>query len=454
MKEHSISVKWKLTLWIMGMMLVMAGLTMTFFFSVSSRVAMDYTYRQLDAVVRRNLTGISREDGVLRFSDDFRFVENGVYTILYNDAGAYLAGQTPLSFPESVPFENGLSREVSAPAGDYCVLDLRLPMGWEDSIWVRGVIAAPDTIGVLSGLLHLAVLLLPLSVAISAAGAYLLSGAALRPIQRLIKTAEEIEEGSDLSRRMALPQGADEIGRLGRAFDSMLQRLERSFEREKQFTSDASHELRTPITIILAQCNDMLRQEEGANDREGLAVIQRQAQRMNDMVSQLLQMTRLEQGTQPIHFEQADMSGLVEALCEEQPFQRGIAIQTDIQPDIEAEFDVTLMSRLLQNLLNNASRYSKENGHIWVTLRKDGGEVLLSVRDDGIGIPAERLEHIWDRFYQGDDSRAQQGAGLGLTMVRQIARLHGGTVTADSIEHVGSCFTLRFPVSGSQENKI
>ena len=121
-------------------------------------------------------------------------------------------------------------------------------------------------------------------------------------------------------------------------------------------------------------------------------------------------------------------------------------MQADIQPDVEAWFDVTLMSRLLQNLINNAARYGRENGHIWVVLRRAEGDVVLSVRDDGIGIPADRLDKIWKRFYQVETARgAEGGAGLGLTMVRQIAELHGGTVTVDSREGEGSCFTLRFP---------
>ena len=174
---------------------------------------------------------------------------------------------------------------------------------------------------------------------------------------------------------------------------------------------------------------------------------------MRDLIAQLLQMTRLEQGTQRANYEQADLSGLVEVLCAEQPaLPHGVTIRADVQPGVEAWLDVTLISRLLQNLIDNAARYGRENGHIWVTLRRVEGEVLLSVRDDGIGIPADRLERIWQRFYQVETARgAGGGAGLGLTMVRQIAALHGGTVTVDSREGEGSCFTLRFPAERRAE---
>ena len=134
----------------------------------------------------------------------------------------------------------------------------------------------------------------------------------------------------------------------------MFARLETSFESEKQFTSDASHELRTPVAVILAQCEDARRHaQDPAQYTEAIDVIERQAGRMRDLIAQLLQMTRLEQGAQRANFEQADLSGLVEVLCEEQPaLPHGVTIRADVQPGVEAWLDVTLISRLLQNLID------------------------------------------------------------------------------------------------------
>ncbi len=444
-----LSVKQKLTLWITLLMLLLVSLVLVFMIAVSSSVVTEYTFEQLSTIVRANLTGISQENGALSFSEDFSFTRNGVYTLVYSKSGALQAGQPPLSFPEGTGFENGMIRTVSSGEDDFYVLDYWLHFGWEDGVWVRGVISAPDTADVLDELADIALLLLPVMVIVSGLGAYLLARSTFRPIDRMIRTVSEINEGRDLSRRIGLPPGRDEISRLGQAFDNMFARLETSFESEKQFTSDASHELRTPVAVILAQCEDARRNARTAEQyEEAIEVIGRQAGRMSDLIAQLLQMTRLEQGTQSISMEQADISSLVEVICEEQPaLPRGITLQADIQPEIEAWFDVTLMSRLLQNLINNAARYGRENGHIWVVLRCVEEEVILSVRDDGIGIPADRLDKIWKRFYQVESARgAESGAGLGLTMVRQIAELHSGTVTVDSREGEGSCFTLRFPV--------
>lgn len=439
------SVKLRLTLWITLLMFLLTALVLVCMVAVSRDVVTENAYDQLTSVVQSNISDISKENGSLTFAEGFSFTQNGVYTTVYSDAGALLAGQLPLGFPEGVAFENGISRPVEGENGDFYVLDLHLPFSWEDGVWVRGIIAAPDVADVLDDLTGIALLLLPLMVVISGVGAYLLARSTFRPIDRIINAAETIGEGRDLSRRIGLPPGRDEISRLGQAFDSMFARLETSFEAEKQFTSDASHELRTPTAVILAQCEDARRHAETPEQyAQAVEVIERQARRMSGLIAQLLQMTRLEQGTQRAAFEHADLSALTEVICEETPTADAV-LQTDIQPDIEADFDVTLVSRLLQNLLNNAVRYG--GGHIWVTLRRDGADAVLSVRDDGAGIPADLQDKIWQRFYQADASRSgENGAGLGLPMVRQIAALHGGTVSLTSAPGKGSCFTFRFPI--------
>ncbi len=446
-----LSIKQKLTIWIALLMLLLAALVLGILMSASSSMVAERASSQMESTLRSKLPGISKEKGNLVFAKGFSFVENGVYTIVYSESGALLAGQLPLSFPDGIAFENGLMRTV----GDYCVLDFQVPLGWEDRIWVRGVTPVVDTDNIVDALMAVALILLPIMVVLSGIGAYLLSRSTFRPIERIISAAEAIGEGRDLSSRIGLPPGQDEISRMGAAFDRMFARLETSFEIEKQFTSDASHELRTPIAVILAQCEETrahaMTEEEYA---QAFQVVERQAKRMSTMIGQLLQMTRLEQGTQRVAFEVADLSELVEVICTEQPVsQKGIVLATDLQTDVEAWFDVTLMSRLLQNLLNNATRYGRENGHIWVTLRKNGDEVTLAVRDDGIGIPSDKLDKVWQRFYQADNVRGtESGTGLGLTMVQQIARIHGGQVTVDSIEGAGSCFTLRFGAESPQKD--
>ena len=161
----------------------------------------------------------------------------------------------------------------------------------------------------------------------------------------------------------------------------------------------------------------------------------------------LLHITRLEQGTQKLQLETADLSQLVEVLCEEQAHlaPEGTTLAVHTQPDLLVNGDVTLLSRLLTNLISNAYRYGKPNGHVWVDLRREDLWAVLSVRDDGIA-PEDR-ERIFQRFYQVDAARGKDGSGLGLFMVQQAARLHGGSVTVDSRIGEGSTFTVRLPLA-------
>ena len=202
--------------------------------------------------------------------------------------------------------------------------------------------------------------------------------------------------------------------------------------------------------MILAQCREARNHAQTTGQyAQAVDVIERQAGKMSALIGQLLQMTRLEQGTLPAAMEEADLSELVDVICREQPkLPQGITLTAEFQPELRACFDVTLMSRLLQNLLDNAARYGRPAGHSGVSLRQEGADAVLCVRDDGIGISADQLPRIWQRFYQVDPARSgQNGSGLGLTMVQQIAALHGGSVTVESLPGEGSCFTLRFPVS-------
>ena len=177
-------------------------------------------------------------------------------------------------------------------------------------------------------------------------------------------------------------------------------------------------------------------------------MIRRQAQQMSRLIGQLLHITRLEQGTQKTYMERADLSALAEAVCEQQRLiaPAGTELMLDAPEPVEVQADVLLMTRVLNNLIANAFRYGKDGGHVSVTVRRENGWAVLAVRDDGIGIAPEQQERIWQRFYQVDPARSGgEGTGLGLYMVRQIARLHGGTAEVDSAPGQGSTFTVRIP---------
>ena len=171
---------------------------------------------------------------------------------------------------------------------------------------------------------------------------------------------------------------------------------------------------------------------------------------MSRLIGQLLHITRLEQGTQKLETESADLSELARSVCtaQAQLAPRGITLTCDAPDPVTLPLDVTLMTRLLNNLISNAFRYGRDGGHTAVSVVREGDTAVLSVADDGIGIPPALQERIWQRFYQVDPARSgSEGTGLGLFMVRQIARLHGGTAEVSSIPGQGSTFTVRLPMA-------
>lgn len=186
-------------------------------------------------------------------------------------------------------------------------------------------------------------------------------------------------------------------------------------------------------------------------DRGDVAVIHRQAEQMSRLIAQLLHITRLEQGTQKVSFETADLGELAEVVCDRQQLlaPEDTTLTCKAEP-LTMSLDVMLITRLLNNLISNAFRYGTPGGHVEVTVKREGTDALLAVRDDGIGIAPEQQAHIWQRFYQVDPARSgSEGTGLGLYMVQQITRLHGGTASVESKLGQGSTFLIRLPIRAS-----
>ena len=444
------SIKLRLTLWYTLLMLLMAAVTLTFVMVISSSVANQTTLDSLDRALRENALQADLENGELQIGSGFSFNHSGIYTVIYSKSQALMPGQLPQAFTSlSLPFENGLTRPVDTEQGSYYVMELWLPSGWEDGIWLRGITEISQGADTRQNLLIAAGVALPLFILLGALGGWFIVRRALRPLDSINATAAAINEGRDLSARINLGKAPEEFSRLAENFDRMLERLERAFEAEKRFTSDASHELRTPLSVILSACEYSEKFDESPEEqRETIQTVYRQGKKMSALINQLLQMTRLDQGTEKLNMELLDLSALAEELCRDQG-DRSARIITDIAPGTKVRGDRLLLVRLVQNLLDNAYKYGKPEGRVWLSLRRDEGEVHLTVRDEGEGIAQEQQEKIWQRFYQADPSRSGgQGVGLGLSMVEQIARIHNGRMSLSSRPGEGSAFTLHLPEVG------
>ena len=267
----------------------------------------------------------------------------------------------------------------------------------------------------------------------------------MAPIRKIATTASQIGQGRDLKKRIELGEGTDEIHQLADTFNAMFERLDSSFEAERQFTSDVSHELRTPMAVIMAQCEYLLEKPRSTEEYEdAMKLIQRQSKKMTNLITDMLAFARLEFQIDSFEMHKVNFTKLVSAVCEDmaQIQDKNITLTWKTDDDVFIAGNEHLLTRLLSNLIGNAYRYGKNNGYIFVELSESTEKVVLSVKDNGIGISSEDQKNIFQRFYRADKSRASKGTGIGLAMVHEIAELHKGTISVNSILGEGSTFSF------------
>jgi heavy metal sensor kinase len=307
-----------------------------------------------------------------------------------------------------------------------------------------------DVSGTLHNLLLILVVGIPLALVLASLGGWWLSSRALGPIDHVTKMAQEIT-GHDLSRRLNLDLPDDEVGRLARTFDGMIGRLDAMFQRQRQFTADASHELRTPLTAIQGQIDVALtRPRDAAEYQRVLTAVNQQVDRMTRLVGGLLMLARSDAGAMPIGRESVAVDFLVESVAAQvEPLARAkrIDIAVEAGGPVVVMGDQDLLLQLLLNLADNAVKYTDE-GSITIGWRTDDGSVELFVRDTGLGIPAEHLDRIFERFHRVDVARSRErgGAGLGLAICKWIAEAHGGQMYVAS-SAAGSTFSVKLPLA-------
>lgn len=464
-----LTIQKKIILWFSAMLLIIVILISAMTFAIAGSVLNESIKERLHDIVYQNMAEIEYwndlssteaepgdqflkyHDGWLEIDDDFCNIFEGISTALYDADGNLLYGNMPIKLSASGTLSYTNIEKIKYKGENYYVFDKALTVSGLEELWLRGVVSQNESTNILYNVVRLSFWLLPALAVLAILGGYIITRRSFLPVELLAKSAEEIGTGNDLSKRLDIGPGNDEIHMLANVFNDTFARLERNFEVEKQFTSDASHDLRTPVSVILAQSEYALEFCETPEEyREALQVIERQGNKMSDIISQLLFFTRLTHGTEIIQKEQISLSSLVQGICEEQKglSQKNICLISDIQEDIYVGTDRILLERCLNNLLSNAYKYGRENGHVWVRLRRNADNIILSVKDDGIGISQENLTKIWERFYQADsargDDRSDRGLGLGLSMVKQICELLDITVEADSTLGKGSEFILIF----------
>jgi signal transduction histidine kinase len=297
----------------------------------------------------------------------------------------------------------------------------------------------------------------PIGVLLAAGIGYLLASLALVPVERMRRRAETItlDRGEQ---RLPLPRASDEIRRLGETLNAMLDRLDESLTRERRFVADASHELRTPITVLKSELEVALRTSKlPPEELRAVRSALEEADRLTHLAEDLLVLARADEGRLPVRRESSDVSELIERAS--RPFEReagelGREISIDVDPELRASVDPLRIEQALHNLIENSLRHGE--GPIRLSARRQDGELVLVVADAGRGFQVDDPERAFERFTRGKEDRAGGGSGLGLAIVRAIAEAHGGRaaiVTSNgSNGSTGAEIQLVIPLAGDDSS--
>jgi two-component system OmpR family sensor kinase len=324
---------------------------------------------------------------------------------------------------------------------------------------IHAVFSGDATASLVVGPRRLALVLLLLAPVILAASVgigYILAGSALAPLDRVVDEVQAITDGRSLHRRLAPLESGDELARLTATLNAMLGRLEQSFASLRRFTADASHELKTPLTVLRAGVERALTHRRITPEvMEVLDETLAEVNRMTEIVESLLVLARADEGRAPLALEPVDLCDLLGEIAETGGIlgeQAGVTVRVSI-PDASVVLpgDPLRLRQLFMNLLTNAIKYTPAGGRVDVRAEPHRDGVAISVRDTGIGIAPGDLPHIFDRFWRADPSRSRMrersGVGLGLAISKWIAEAHGGAIAVQSRPGRGTTFTVQLPLS-------
>lgn len=303
----------------------------------------------------------------------------------------------------------------------------------------------------LSNLFRILILLAPLALLISIVGGVFLAGRSLNPVDHIVRIANEITVGN-LDRRIPEPKSNDEIARLIKTLNNMIERLDKSFKQIKQFSADVSHELKTPLTIIRGEIELAISGKKKSSElRKTLINILDEVVRLSDMVENLLMLFKSDTGQVNLNFKEVNIAKLIKDLLEDVDIlaeEKGVKVEAKRLDEAIVLGDEIRLKQLFLNLLDNAIKYNKSGGKVTISVEKENNFVNVSIVDTGIGIPKDEINLIFERFYRVDKARTRDsgGAGLGLSIAKSIVEAHNGRIEVESELGKGSKFSVILPV--------
>ena len=450
----TLSIRVRLTLWYI---VVLTAVLLTFAAGVyalvanEERAAVDRILRERADSFARSVASESSEQSessaVLEVARDFARGDDDV--IVYDAAGKLVFRSAPHELRGTPRIGLGLAtidgvRCISARAGNYVFVSAESLAGRRKA---------------LTRLRQAFVVLIPIALLIAGFGGYFLASRSLAPVSRITDAASRIE-AENLSERIPVRNRDDELGRLAAVLNALLQRLERSFQQQKQLLADTSHELRTPVTIIRSEAEVTLSRGRNPDEyRHALEVIRSESAHLTNLIEGVLLLARADAQQKSISRAPLQLASVIEdsvSALQRVASERQISLTRSADGSMPMRGDAELLRRMLLNLLDNSIKFTKAGGRVRVDAHRAGSNYVIDVSDSGCGIPVEAQEKIFDRFFRADAERSRSddrdsaaGAGLGLPIARWIARTHGGDLRLLRSSAEGSTFEVVLPVSES-----
>ena len=442
------SIKTRITIWYTLLMFILVSVVLV----LVGTLSYERSINNIENDIKLQVSEVAKKVGARNSRAIFHDVnskEEFKNVSIYLIDGDFVVGQYlhDLSF---VPFEERLRHETIG-GEEYIVYDEFRPSkpGDDSGYWIRGA-ESINYAKVLGGSVFFVILIvIPIILLLTALGGYYITKKAFLPINGIIKTANEISAQNDIKQRIEINPDAkqDELHNLSLTLNHMLDKIEYLINQEKQFTSNASHELRTPISVILAQGEYLLDIADNDKEKELAQNIVDKANQVSKLVSRLLLLARIDQNRQKFNKEKVDVGVLVDIAADSVRTlaeQKGILLITNVPDNIIVEADESLLISAITNLISNGIKYGNESGHVAISASKLGTHTEIIVADNGVGISEEHLDKIWTRFYRVDDVRNDEysSSGLGLSMVKSIIELHGGEINVKSSPGQGTEFRI------------
>jgi len=477
------SIRFRLTLWyalILSFTFVASGVLLYQGFKMSLLDTIDANLRAAAQEVESNISGVpfrKWKENIKRVERGF--VVNRLFIQLLEFPGekdenlqliirsGILAGNIPLKklwelilhqIPETPLYMNVNINRQSAAAHPMRIILYPLNTGTEKKYLIQVGISLKKMFNTLKYFLGILVLSIPMLLLLSIFGGYLILSKALLPVKAAVRTARSIT-AEDLSLRIESKNRKDEIGLLITTFNQMISRLERSVSQLKQFSSDASHDLKTPLTIIRGEIDIALRkQREPQEYIKTLNTVQEEAQRLERIIDNLLFLSRIDDREYNSHFQPISLDEILlqsYEIAQQLANKKGITFLIQRMEEVFIMGDSILLNRLIMNILDNAIKYTPPGGRVEIFLDRDKNQCHFIVNDTGIGISEESLPFIFDRFYCVDQSRSKrsEGSGLGLSIVKKIAEVHKAEINISSMLNEGTSVKVSFAIHTSDENE-